>query len=358
MKNLFQCLFTSLSFLTFVSGISSEPFQATIPVLDLKEFQESSTRASFVEKLMKAAHEVGFFALINPEIEVEVLRAAYRASQKFFSSSWEEKSEIYAPHLNGQRGFVPGETAQGHIIKDAKEFLHIGKKDNLWPSFMDLQTPFESLITSLEPASIEIQKALAIALGEKEDFFTQMTENGASLLRPIYYPANPEEGSPWAGAHTDINLFTLLPMSTEEGLEIYHQGEWIGVKVPENALIINCGDKLQNLSNGYFKSSLHRVVAKPNRERYSIVYFIHPRDEDSMGPTQNACTLTGGIKQFPEATSLELLAVRLRELGLASPEMLEFERQSGIMQKIEELIELKQAAEPVKKTYNLWKNLD
>jgi hypothetical protein len=142
-------------------------------------------------------------------------------------------------------------------------------------------------------------------------------------------------------------------MATEEGLQVFHNGQWIDVRVPEKAFIINGGDKLQNLTNGYFKSSLHQVVAKPNLERYSIVYFVHPRDDDSVSPTSNAIAMTGGVQRFPEATSLELLACRLRELGLASPSMLQFEKDSGILERIKTLVDQGTAAPSVKITYEL-----
>jgi hypothetical protein len=116
---------------------------------------------------------------------------------------------------------------------------------------------------------------------------------------------------------------------------------------------VNVGDKLQNLTNGLFKSSVHQVKVKPNVERYSIVYFVHPRDSDPMGPTANAVALTGGVTRYPEATSLELLAVRLREIELADPNLKKFERECGIRERIEALVASGNAAEPVKLTHSL-----
>jgi hypothetical protein len=74
-----------------------------------------------------------------------------------------------------------------------------------------------------------------------------------------------------------------------------------------------------------------------------------------MDPIPSCIALTGGICRYPKASSLELLASRLRELGLASPELLEFEQNSGILEKIQELVETGVAADPVKMTYSIWK---
>ena len=338
-----------------LSFSQDQDFEPTIPVLDMNEFRDPETKHLFIEKLSKAMHEIGFFAVLNPNVDEKILLSAYDASKAFFAHSEEEKNEIFNPSLNGQRGYVPSEVPQGSKKKDLKEFLHVGRDTNLWPTWMDLQAPLENLITALDVPGNDLQRAFALAVGETEDYFIRMTESGECLLRSLHYPAGPVPETVWAGAHTDIDFFTILPMATEEGLQLFHQGKWIPVKVPANAFIVNCGDKLQNLTNGYFKSGLHRVEAKPDTERYSIVYFVHPRNEDSMSPTKNSIAMTGGIQRYPKATSLELLSSRLRELGLASPELLKLEQECGILDRIEELVKDGIAADPVKKTYSIWK---
>ncbi len=355
--SLTRILFTAVLVLGSCFGFSeksSESFESTIPVVDLNDFYNPETKQAFVDQVAKALHEVGFFAVINPNIEITTLLGAYKAAQDFFAHSIEDKEQIFNAALNGQRGYVPSEIPQGGKAKDLKEFLHVGKSNNLWPSYMDLQNPLEKLMTSLDEHGNVLQKAFALAMGEPEDYFTEMTGTGECLLRALHYPAGPVPGTVWAGQHTDIDLFTILPMATEEGLQVFHDGKWIEVRVPSDAFIVNCGDKLQNLTNGYFKSSLHRVEAKPDTERYSIVYFIHPRDNDSMSPTASCVELTGGVRRYPEASSLELLSSRLRELGLASPWLLSFEKESGILDRIKELVDAGVAADPVQKTHSIW----
>lgn len=349
-----RVVFSAAIFFSFAQA-SCQEFEPTIPVLDLHDFLQEETKQTFIDNLSKAMHEVGFFALVHPHIPLKTLNDAYEASQTFFQEDLEKKSEIFKPSLDGQRGYIPGENAQGSKQKDLKEFLHIGRKENLWPSWMDLETPFENLMACLDENSNLLQKAFALAMGEPEDFLIEMTQQGECLLRALHYPPGPVPGTVWAGEHTDIDLFTILPMATEEGLQVFHEGRWIDVKVPADAFIINCGDMLQNMTNGFFKSSLHRVEARPNKERYSIVYFIHPRAEDPMGPRPSAIQTTGGIQRYPQATRIELLATRLREIGLAGPALLEREKNSGVMERIQELVESGAAAEPVRKTYSIWK---
>lgn len=158
-------------------------------------------------------------------------------------------------------------------------------------------------------------------------------------MRALHYPANPPANAIWAGAHTDIDLLTILPRSTAQGLQVLNiEGAWVDVVVPDGAFIINCGDMLENLTNGHFKSAVHRVVdSGRGEERYSVVFFVHPRSNDGMGPLPSFIEKTGGVKKYADVTRLELLAERLIDLGLASPSLMEFFVDSGAIEKLREV---------------------
>lgn len=335
----------------------SSVFPSTIPVVDMREFENPQTRQKFIDEMTQALHQVGFFAVINPGIDAESLKDAYDASKQFFQSPFELKNQIYDPSLNGQRGYVPSERAQGFAKKDAKEFLHIGHDKNLWPIWMNLQTPMENLLHSLDKHRKNLEKALSLAIGQHEDFLSTKTQDSYSLMRALYYSSNPSPGEFWAAPHTDIDLYTILPMSTEAGLQVFHNDQWIDVKVPQDAFIINCGDMLENMTNGYFKSSKHQVVAQPNVDRYSIVYFVHGPADADFSPLPSCVELTGGQVRFPQATELDMLAHRLVELGLASESLVEYDSQSGYIERIEELVQSGAASEAVEKTYDVWQSL-
>ncbi|MBN4066603.1 isopenicillin N synthase family oxygenase [Simkania negevensis] len=354
----FAILFCCLAFF-FVGSVTAKqaPFQSTIPVVDMRDFDNPQTREKFVQQVSDALHEVGFFAVVNPGVDVRALENGYAALQQFFGESVEKKKMINDPAMSGQRGYVESEIAQGQKEKDYKEYIHIGRNKNLWPDWMDLQHPMEELIKNINHHGKKLQQAFALAIGEKEDYFTSMTEEGESLLRTLHYPKNPAPGQFWAAAHTDIDLFTILPIATEEGLQISHQGEWIDVKIPSDAFIINGGDFLENITNGYFKSANHRVVSKPDIERYSVVYFVHGNAGDDLSPLAKCIEMTGGVQRFPNVTRLDLLAHRLVELGLADEGLRQYDANSGLMQKVTALVESGQASLPVQKTNLLWSEI-
>jgi len=326
---------------------AKEQFNATIPLVDMNDYHNPETRERFIKGVSDALREVGFFAVINTGVDEEALDSAYSTAENFYRLPYAIKSRYYNPAINGQRGYVPGESAKGQAESDFKEFYHVGREQtddtskhlgyahNIWPEEINLKDPLVTLYQALEKHMTPIQEAMALGIDQPKDFFIDKTTNGNTLLRSIHYPANPPSNQLWAAEHTDTGLFTILPRATADGLQVKNkQGEWITVKVPKNAFVINGADHLENLTNGEYRSGPHRVVSLgDNYERYSMVLFVHPRGDTDVSPTYTSIRRTGGSQRYPSATAWELLSERLADLGLASTSMLKELSASGLLEK-------------------------
>lgn len=347
MTNRFIFLLTSLIYIT--SGFSKEILnqkQIRIPVVDMNDFYQEDKKEEFLNTLYDAMTTVGFFGVLNTGVSESLLSSSYSLSKTFFYQDSSYKKLYFDPCLHGQRGFVPSETAKGTKSKDIKEFFHIGPKihvrENIWPSIEGFEETMEKLFNELFKYSIPLQQAIVDVINKKanstleKDFLNHLTHQGDSLMRLIYYPALEQKPCPfeperyWAAPHTDINFITILPFATEKGLQLEINGRWLDVVVPKDAFIINVGDMLQNISNGLFKSAKHRVLAQESdKERFSIVMFVHPHTKASLKPLQECIKLTGGIQMYAEGTQEEFLWERLLELGIGSEELAEIYSKSG-----------------------------
>ena len=67
---------------------------------------------------------------------------------------------------------------------------------------------------------------------------------------------------------------------------MWKNNKWCDIPSIENALIVNGGDYLTLLSNGKFKSPLHRVVNGKN-ERFSYVFFYYPNYDSKLSSTNS-----------------------------------------------------------------------
>jgi isopenicillin N synthase-like dioxygenase len=325
------------------------PFDASIPVVDMLDYSNPEKHDSFIQSFSKALQTVGFVAVVNSNVSPQILDRAYAAAREFYAKDTAFKMRAHAPELNGQRGYVPSEQAQGSAKKDHKEFYHLsrdypaeilaeyGYPANIWPDDGEFKNSMLALVAEIDKYSTVVEAAIAECIGKAPDFFSDMTNQGGYVMRSIYYPANPPPDTVWAAQHTDIDLFTILPRATEKGLQVQDDGgKWLDVIVPDGAIIINAGDMLRNITNGFFKSAVHRVISMGKEERYSVVAFLHPRPHDRLDPLPEFVA-KDGVRKYANVTARELLFERLIELGLHSPWLLKTFAESGAIERLKEV---------------------
>lgn len=346
---------TSISPIASVCSQYSLEFDSTIPVVNLADYDFN--RNKFNKDICTALHEVGFFAVVNPKVDFDILNTAYDEIQRFYRLSDEEQRELVRPNKDGQRGLVLTENAQGNKQVDHKRYIHFGLTDNEFPKkFQPLHDALMVLLKTINEFKTPLEEAMSIGMGERADYISTLSDGGDHLLRATHYPSN-SNGAPLASEHTDIDFYTVLPWSTERGLQILQNGEWKDVVVPKNAFIINGGDFLQSKSNDFYQSAVHRVVAVDNdTERFSIVIFFHAKWDDQVGPTEKTIANTDGVAHFPQFTEGDGLARRLCEIGLANKRARDHDATSGLIDKIKPFIDKNIAAPAAIKTYKLFLN--
>ncbi|KAF5190739.1 1-aminocyclopropane-1-carboxylate oxidase [Thalictrum thalictroides] len=87
-------------------------------------------------------------------------------------------------------------------------------------------------------------------------------------------------------AHTDAGgIILLLQDDQVPGLEFFKDGKWVEIPPStNNTIFINTGDQVEILSNGRYKSILHRVMADENGSRLSIATFYNPAGDAVISP--------------------------------------------------------------------------
>jgi isopenicillin N synthase-like dioxygenase len=194
---------------------------------------------------------------------------------------------------------------------------------NIGPSEVPAFGPtLVDLYRHLDRLGAALLEACAAYLDEPAQRFVDMTTDSDTIVRVLYYPPLPPSTPPGAvrsAAHEDINLITLLSAATAEGLELLrHDGTWMPVHTGFDTIVVDAGDMLQNVTNGLFKSTTHRVrnPADATSERFSMPCFVHARREVDLSPLPSCIQRTGGTARYPRVTAGEYLAQRLREIGL------------------------------------------
>lgn len=341
----------------------AEDFDPTITVVDMVDFDNPEKKQEVVLELREAMHDNGFFAVVNTGIDSSVINDAFAAAAEYFGLEEEQKMEQYAPETDGQRGYIPfgSEKAKGVKAHDFKEYYHIGRlfseeqlerlnyPANIWPEKTAFKEKMQEYVSCLETYMRKLQAMIALAMGCEEDFFESITGEGEGLLRVVHYPPMEQnfvdEEAIWAGAHTDINMFTILPEATAEGLEVQRgDGTWMPVYAKKDSMIVNVGDMTEAFTNGYFRSSVHRVKAPKGKQtspRYSMVFFVHGKKDDLVYPLPHCVSWTGEEEKFAHATVLELKAERFTDNRQASDDLVQFLADSQV---VDRLIDVKRAS--------------
>lgn len=314
--------------------------EQTIPVANLADFDAGGERrARFVKTVGDALVDTGFFSLEGHGVEPALIERAYATAEQFFQLPEAAKRSYEVPGIAGQRGYTSfgREHAKDSKAPDLKEFWHVGQElasghalakiypANVWPAeIARFKETFQGLFQQLEVCSLKLLEACALYIGESQDRFASVARDGNTILRVIHYPPIPADAHPAsirAAAHEDINLITLLCEATAGGLELLERnGSWRPIHALKGQIVVDAGDMLQNLTNGFYKSTTHRVVNPDNsrERRFSMPYFVHPRSETNLDPLPSCIELTGGKKAFPPITAGAYLAQRLAEIGLTA----------------------------------------
>lgn len=306
-----------------------------IPVVDLGDWHEGgAARQRFVTTVGESLADIGFFAVRNHGVPDALMTKAYDVAREFFHLPADTKARYHDPNKRGQRGYtgMGKEHARDAQAADLKEFWQLGRPGwshpqygaNVAVSEVPAFAPtFTDLYQRLDGLGQILLQACAAYIDEPADRFSAMAQDSDTIVRVLFYPPVGKDVPPGAvrsAAHEDINLITLLSGATAEGLELLRRdGTWMPVHTGFDTIVVDAGDMLQNVTNGLYKSTTHRVVNPPDAssERFSIPCFIHARLDVDLSPLPSCVARTGGAPRYPSITAGAYLEQRLREIGLA-----------------------------------------
>ncbi|CAH9086323.1 unnamed protein product [Cuscuta europaea] len=267
---------------TTVEGVDLE-----VPVIDMSE-----EAAAVAEKIGDASREWGIFQVVKHGIPDEVIRELQRVGKEFFELPQEAKEAVakdggiegYGTSLQkdmeGKRGWVD------HLFHRVWPPSSVNYR--FWPKTpSSYREANEEYAKRLEKVGNELLRSLSISLGLEGHELKEAVggEDLEYLLKINYYPPCPRPDlALGVVAHTDMSAITILVPNEVQGLQVFKDEHWYNVKYIPNALIIHIGDQIEILSNGKYKSVLHRTTVNKEKARMSWPVFLEPPPEFEVGP--------------------------------------------------------------------------
>lgn len=283
-----------------------------VPVLDLStaRLADGSRNPEFIERLRRAAHEVGFFQIVGYGADPQVPQHLLDTVAEFFRRPEEEREALSNLNSPAFRGY----TSLGKEITrgrpDSREQIDYGPErpaldvapednaywklqgPNQWPAeYPQLEETAMAWAERMSAVAHELLSHLAVAIGLPEDQFTEAFERTpAWMAKLIHYVGGLKEaGSQGVGSHADYGFITLLLQDQVGGLEVQPHGssEWLPVEPIPGALVVNLGEMLEVATDGYLMATIHRVQAPPEGvDRYAVPFFYSPRLDATIEKVQ------------------------------------------------------------------------
>ncbi len=290
-----------------------------VPVIDIGALRSGNARAlrALAGEIGRAARETGFFSVVNHGIASELIAAVFEQSAAFFALPLETKARVGIEQSAAYRGYARNGYEQfdeAHPA-DAKESFDVGPDQNLWPDEPPgfaavLQAYYDALLA----LTLDIHRPIALDLGLDEHFFAPAFAGAVAIERLLYYPPHPGafDGTLHGAApHTDYGNITFLAQDDAGGLELQmRDGSWLDVEPRPDAFVCNIGDCLMRWSNDVYVSTLHRVVNRSGRARYSVAFFGDPA-ADALVECLPSCTDDARPPKYQPVTYGDYLRRRL-----------------------------------------------
>ena len=276
----------------------------TLPLIDISPLSSDNEQAylTVVKQIDHACREMGFFYITGHGISSEQMSSMFDLSQRFFAQPETVKQKILIANSSNHRGWgtTGAEQLDPDQPQDWKETFDMALDlhpehpmvsacprlygPNQYGELAGFAQQMNQHYGLLMAISKRLLKAMAIALKQPEDFFSQYFDDHISVLRLLHYPPRAtnticDTQTKAAGAHTDYGCITLLAQDNVGGLEVCNaQDEWVTAPPIKDSIVVNIGDLMQRWTNDQYRSTAHRVVSPPNdTHRYSMPFFVEPR---------------------------------------------------------------------------------
>ncbi|XP_059648007.1 2-oxoglutarate-dependent dioxygenase 19-like [Cornus florida] len=265
--------------------------EESIPVIDfsLLTSDDPDQRSKIVQDLGKACREWGFFMVINHDVPVTLMKRVIDACNEFFNLAEDEKREYKGKHVLDPIRCGTSFNATAEKVFFWRDFLKV----HVHPHFHFPNKPMGFSELSLEycdrtrKVASELLKGISESLGLEKSYIhkTLNLDSGFQIFVANLYPPCPQPDQAMGlPPHSDHGLLTLLIENRIVGLQVQHNSKFVNVNAPPNSFLVNTGDHLEILSNGKYKSNVHRAVVNNKATRISLAMAHGPALDAVVGP--------------------------------------------------------------------------
>ncbi|CAD5167677.1 unnamed protein product [Musa acuminata subsp. malaccensis] len=274
--------------------------EGQIPTIDLSVLTEGdpARRSQMVRQLGRACEEWGFFVVVNHGVPETVREAMLAAAQGFFDLEEEEKAEHSGKHVMDPIRYGTSFNSKVDDVGYWRDYFKIV----VHPAFHSPAKPLVRLCginantyrealgqyaACTRVVGMELLRGMWESLELDDGYMNNALDLDACFqvcVVNLYPPCPQPELAMGLPPHSDHSLLTLLHQNGVDGLQVKHGSKWVHVKPPPNSFLVNTGDQMEIVTNGRYKSVLHRAVINGRSTRMSIATVVAPSLDTVVEP--------------------------------------------------------------------------
>jgi len=308
---------------------------ASLPVIDVSGLSavDPAGRAAVVRAMDAACRAHGFFYIAGHGIPSGLVEAVFEETRNLFDLPEASKQAVAKTRSFCNRGWEPlrAQALEPGTPPDLKENFYLGRDlpldhpavvarkfnhgPNQWPpGMLGFRPTMRAYYEAMLDLSERVMSALAMALDLSEEELATFMREPMATLRLLHYPPQPpdaQDGQKGVGAHTDFGVLTFLLQDSNGGLQVrdVNTGAWLDVMPIPGTYVVNLGDTIARWTNDRYRSTLHRVINRSGRRRYSVPFFFSG-NPDFMVTCLPGCLAPGETPRYAPNT----VAGHMREM--------------------------------------------
>ncbi|KAH0651879.1 hypothetical protein KY284_031791 [Solanum tuberosum] len=257
------------------------------PIINLEKLN-GDERANTMEMIKDACENWGFFELVNHGIPHEVMDTVDKMTKGHYKKCMEQRFK----ELVASKGLEAVQAEVTDLDWESTFFLrhlptsNISQVPDLDGEYREVMRDFAKRLEKLAEELLDLLcENLGLEKGYLKNAFYGSKGPNFGTKVSNYPPCPKPDLIKGLRAHTDAGGIILLFQDDKvSGLQLLKDEQWIDVPPMRHSIVVNLGDQLEVITNGKYKSVMHRVIAQTDGTRMSLASFYNPGNDAVIYP--------------------------------------------------------------------------